>query len=57
MRTGGGLAGHNGLRSINAHMGADFRRARLGIGHPGDKAKVSGHVLGDFAKQDRQWLG
>ena len=41
MRTGGGLAGHNGLRSIKAHMGADFRRARLGIGHPGDKAKVT----------------
>lgn len=56
MRNGGGLAGHNGLRSINAHVGADFRRARLGIGHPGDKAKVSGHVLGDFSKQDQQWL-
>lgn len=56
MRRGGGFAGHNGLRSINAHMGADFRRARLGIGHPGDKAKVSGHVLGDFAKADADWL-
>ena len=56
MRRGGGFAGHNGLRSINAHMGADFRRARLGIGHPGDKAKVNGHVLGDFAKADADWL-
>jgi PTH1 family peptidyl-tRNA hydrolase len=56
MRRGGGFAGHNGLRSINAHMGAEFRRARLGIGHPGDKAKVTGHVLGDFAKADADWL-
>ena len=56
MRRGGGFAGHNGLKSINAHMGADFRRARLGIGHPGDKAKVSGHVLGDFAKADAAWV-
>jgi PTH1 family peptidyl-tRNA hydrolase len=56
MRRGGGFAGHNGLRSINAHMGADFRRARLGIGHPGDKAKVNSHVLGDFAKADADWL-
>jgi PTH1 family peptidyl-tRNA hydrolase len=56
MRRGGGFAGHNGLKSINAHMGADFRRARLGIGHPGDKAKVNAHVLGDFAKADAPWL-
>jgi len=56
MRHGGGFAGHNGLKSINAHMGADFRRARLGIGHPGDKAKVNKHVLGDFAKADSDWL-
>lgn len=56
MRRGGGFAGHNGLKSINAHMGADFRRARLGIGHPGDKAKVNSHVLGDFAKADADWL-
>ena len=56
LRRGGGFAGHNGLKSINAHMGADFRRARLGIGHPGDKARVSGHVLGDFAKSDAAWL-
>ena len=56
MRRDGGLAGHNGLRSIKAHMGTDFRRARLGIGHPGHKDKVSGHVLGDFAKADQDWL-
>lgn len=56
MRRGGGFAGHNGLKSINAHMGADFRRARLGIGHPGDKSKVNKHVLGDFAKADAAWL-
>lgn len=56
MRMGGGTAGHNGLRSINAHMGSEFRRARLGIGHPGDKSKVTGHVLGDFAKDDGVWL-
>lgn len=56
MRRGGGFAGHNGLKSINAHMGADFRRARLGIGHPGEKAKVNNHVLGDFAKSDAAWL-
>jgi PTH1 family peptidyl-tRNA hydrolase len=56
MRRGGGFAGHNGLKSINAHMGGDFRRARLGIGHPGDKARVNSHVLGDFAKADADWL-
>lgn len=55
-RIGGGLAGHNGLRSINDHIGADFRRVRIGIGHPGDKARVTGHVLGDFAKSDQDWL-
>lgn len=56
VKTGGGTAGHNGLRSIEAHIGPEFRRVRIGIGHPGDKAKVTGHVLGDFAKADRQWL-
>ncbi len=56
MRRSGGLAGHNGLRSIKAHMGADFRRARLGIGHPGHKDDVTGHVLGDFTKADADWL-
>lgn len=56
MRTGGGLAGHNGLRSLKAHIGADFRRARLGIGHPGHKDLVLAHVLKDFSKTDREWL-
>ncbi|MGC6476452.1 MAG: aminoacyl-tRNA hydrolase [Parvibaculales bacterium] len=56
MRTGGGLAGHNGLRSLKAHIGNDFRRARLGIGHPGHKDRVLGHVLKDFSKQDEIWL-
>ena len=56
IRRGGGLAGHNGLRSIKAHMGADFCRARLGIGHPGSKDLVTGHVLGDFSKADRGWV-
>lgn len=57
MKTGGGAAGHNGIRSIAASpIGDAFRRARLGIGHPGDKAKVLGHVLGDFAKADEAWV-
>ena len=56
IRRGGGLAGHNGLRSIKAHMGSDFRRARLGIGHPGSKDLVTGHVLGDFSKTDSDWV-
>ena len=56
MKTGGGTAGHNGLRSIGQHIGADFRRARLGIGHPGDKSRVLGYVLADFAKSDRPWV-
>jgi len=55
-RTGGGLAGHNGLKDIQPHIGSDFRRLRLGIGHPGDKDRVTGHVLNDFAKSDKQWL-
>ncbi len=55
-KTGGGTAGHNGLRSIEAHIGHDFRRVRIGIGHPGDKDRVYSHVLGDFAKADRAWL-
>lgn len=55
-KTGGGVAGHNGLRSITAHLGNDYRRVRIGIGHPGDKAKVHGYVLGDFSKADRDWL-
>ena len=56
MKTGGGAAGHNGIRSIAAHLGPEFRRARLGIGHPGHKDRVMGHVLSDFHKVDREWL-
>ncbi|MBC8268368.1 MAG: aminoacyl-tRNA hydrolase [Rhodospirillaceae bacterium] len=56
LKSGGGHAGHNGLRSIHAHLGEGYRRLRLGIGHPGDKAKVTSHVLKDFAKADQQWL-
>ncbi len=52
VRTGGGLAGHNGLRSINASLGPDFRRVRIGIGHPGDKSRVTGYVLGNYAKSE-----
>lgn len=56
LKAGGGHGGHNGLRSIDAHIGKDYRRMRIGIGHPGDKSRVHGHVLGDFAKADREWL-
>ena len=56
IKTGGGHGGHNGLKSIDAHCGKDYRRLRLGIGHPGDKDRVHGHVLGDFAKADKTWL-
>ncbi len=57
VKQGGGHAGHNGLRSIDAHLGdKNYWRVRLGIGHPGDKARVSGHVLGDFSKADRDWV-
>jgi peptidyl-tRNA hydrolase, PTH1 family len=56
MKTGGGAAGNNGVRSITAQVGADFRRARLGTGHPGDKALVHGHVLSDFHKADLVWV-
>lgn len=56
MKSGGGHGGHNGLRSISAHIGQDYRRLRLGIGHPGDKKLVSNYVLGDFAKADSDWL-
>lgn len=56
VKLGGGHAGHNGLRSIHAHLGPDYRRVRLGIGHPGSKERVTAHVLGDFAKVDREWL-
>ena len=57
VKSGGGTAGHNGLRSLQAHLGtADFRRVRIGIGHPGNKSRVTGHVLGDFSKADRAWV-
>lgn len=56
VKTGGGHAGHNGLRSIHAHADPDYQRVRLGIGHPGHKDRVSGYVLGDFAKADQDWL-
>ena len=52
VRRGGGAAGHNGIRSTIAHIGEDFRRVRIGIGHPGHKDRVTGHVLGNFAKQE-----
>ncbi len=55
-KLGGGTAGHNGLRSIDTHLGPDFRRVRMGIGHPGHRDMVSGYVLHDFAKADRDWL-
>ena len=57
VKTGGGAGGHNGIRSIDQHLGNDFQRIRLGIGHPGDKAKVHGYVLSDFAKAERNgWV-
>ena len=56
IKTGGGSGGHNGIKSIDAHCGNDYRRLRLGIGHPGSKERVHGHVLGDFAKADSEWL-
>ena len=52
VKQGGGTAGHNGLRSIDSHLGADFRRVRLGIGHPGHKDRVTGYVLGNYAKAE-----
>jgi PTH1 family peptidyl-tRNA hydrolase len=56
IKTGGGVAGHNGLRSITAHIGNDYKRVRLGIGHPGDKAQVYAYVLSDFAKSEESWV-
>jgi PTH1 family peptidyl-tRNA hydrolase len=56
VKTGGGNAGHNGLRSISAHLGNETVRVRLGIGHPGSKDAVAHFVLSDFAKADQQWL-
>jgi PTH1 family peptidyl-tRNA hydrolase len=56
VKAGGGNAGHNGLRSISAHIGNDYGRVRIGVGHPGAKELVHGYVLHDFAKADREWL-
>jgi peptidyl-tRNA hydrolase, PTH1 family len=56
VKQGGGAAGHNGIRSLINHCGADFWRVRIGIGHPGRPERVHGYVLGDFAKSDRDWL-
>src|SRR4030088_1410839 len=56
VKAGGGIAGHNGLRSISAHVGNDYRRVRIGIGHPGVKEMVHGLVLGDFSKAEREWV-
>jgi peptidyl-tRNA hydrolase, PTH1 family len=56
VKTGGGNAGHNGLRSITAHCGNDYVRVRMGIGHPGDKALVHRYVLSDFAKAEEGWV-
>lgn len=56
MKSGGGTAGHKGLKSIEAHIGKDFRRMRIGIGHPGARELVNGYVLHDFAKTDREWV-
>jgi len=56
VKTGGGHAGHNGLRSIHQHIGEAYHRVRLGIGHPGHKDRVAGYVLSDFAKSEQGWL-
>jgi PTH1 family peptidyl-tRNA hydrolase len=56
LKQGGGHAGHNGLRSIHGHLGDDYARVRLGIGHPGHKDAVAAYVLHDFAKADAEWL-
>jgi PTH1 family peptidyl-tRNA hydrolase len=56
VKVGGGSAGHNGIRSLDQHIGKHYRRVRIGVGHPGVKEMVHGHVLGDFAKSDREWL-
>jgi peptidyl-tRNA hydrolase, PTH1 family len=56
VKVGGGNAGHNGLRSITAHVGNDYKRVRIGIGHPGDKTLVYNYVLSDFAKSEAGWV-
>ena len=55
-KTGGGNAGHNGLRSLSSHIGNDYHRIRIGVGRPAQKSQVSNHVLRDFSKSDQQWL-
>jgi peptidyl-tRNA hydrolase, PTH1 family len=52
VKHGGGAAGHNGIRSLDAHLGPDYRRVRIGIGHPGHRDRVTGHVLGNFARAE-----
>jgi PTH1 family peptidyl-tRNA hydrolase len=56
VKLGGGHAGHNGIRSISSHIGQDFRRVRIGIGHPGDKKKVHGYVLSSFLRAEQIWV-
>lgn len=56
IKTGGGAGGHNGIRSIDGHVGNAYRRVRIGVGHPGVREMVQHHVLGDFDKADREWL-
>jgi len=56
VKVGGGIAGHNGLRSISEHIGNDYRRVRIGVGHPGAKDMVQHYVLSDFAKSERPWV-
>lgn len=56
VKVGGGIAGHNGLRSISEHVGNDYRRVRIGVGHPGHKDLVEHYVLSDFAKSERPWV-
>lgn len=57
VKAGGGSAGHNGLKSLTAHIGNDYRRVRIGIGHPGNREAVVHYVLHDFSREDREWLG
>ena len=56
VKVGGGIAGHNGLRSISEHIGNDYRRVRIGVGHPGNKDMVQHYVLSDFAKSEQRWV-
>ena len=56
VKSGGGIAGHNGLRSITEHIGNDYRRVRIGVGHPGNKNMVQHYVLSDFAKSEKDWV-